>query len=583
MLHLRIIPTIVFLLFTSISIGSPGLPIQAQQDCGAIVQTSLVNALDACADVGPGEACYGSGDLTATTFGGTQLPAFSSPGDIIPLDGVRTLRSSALDSTAGQMGVVVLNLPFSLPEESNQASLVLVMGDVVLENLVDPAAIAQIEFLADPPTSLVATAPAEAGVYGFPMAMGLPPDATISEGTVITVDGRTSDNRWLRFYLDGGVAWVQVADIALDGDLEQLDVVSAISFDVPLPGEPGLVPRITPLQAFDFQSGSQWCGDMPVDGLLVRTATYPGRTWMLVNDIALTARSATFIMQTNLSLQVLTGSVQVSAADGGQLVAQGQQTSVPVNADGRAAGPPSTPTRATTTTQALADMDLPLASLVDDDLYELELVPLVDENDTLGLPLVPIVIENTRWVTHGEVAVDGWTLGWSAPFIVDDQLRIVSADGMAYLTYAGPCVQVFDTWTMRVAGLVVDRHFELLYLDRGGRSENMRWLPCDLPALLQEAAIQAQAVFRALDLLVTVFARMEELRLPVADRATARVDAAGAYVLYEVYRDPAPAEARRYGEGEPTPPDILQMLDQEHRNDVIRQFVSMLLQVVRSM
>lgn len=578
MSHLRISLTIVFLLILSVSTITPTPSAHAQQTCTAIMQAALASALDACAATASGEACYGHGDLSATPFDTSAALSFSAPGDTIPLADVQSLRSSALDTATGQMGVIVMRLPFSLPVESERTATILVMGDVVVDNLIDPALLA--EFAVEVPVMLTATAPEEVGVYGFPMAMGLPPDATLPEGTTITVDGRTSDNRWLRFYMDGSIAWVQVADVTLDGDLQQLDEVGPMSFEVPLPGEPGLIPEITPFQAFDFVSGTQWCDDMPLDGLLVQTSSGPGRTWMLVNDIGLTARDATFIMQTNMSLQVLAGTVQASAHGDGQLVPPGQQTTVPAGADGRASGPPSPPTGSTTTTQTLADMELPLVPLIDP-IYDLELVPLVD--DTADLPLVPIVIENTHWVTHGEVAIDNWKLGWSAPFMVDDQLHIVSADGMAYLSYAGPCVQVMDTWTMRVGGRVADRHFELLYLDRGGRSENMRWLPCDIPALLQEAAIQTQAVFRGLELLVTVFASLDELRLPVADRATSRVDVSGAYVLYEVYRDPTPADTRSYGEGEPTPPEIMQMLDQEHRNDVIRQFVTMMLQVIRSM
>jgi hypothetical protein len=456
------------------------------------------------------------------------------------------------------------------------------MGDVALQNLIDPAVIAQIDVLADPPILLTATAPTEVGVYGFPMAMWLPPDATIPEGAVITVDGRTNDNQWLRFYLDGSVAWVQVADVVLAGNLEQLDVVDPISFEVPLPGEPGIVPHITPFQAFDFQSSTTWCGDMPAAGLLVQTPAGPGRTWLMVNDIELTARDATFIMQTNFSLQVLAGSVQVAAGGGGEMVPQGQQTSVPMGTDGRASGQPSTPTSATIMMQTLTDMDLPLTPLIDP-IDELELVPLVDDAASSGPGLAPIVIENTRWITQGEVVIGGWKSGWTVPFMVDDQLRIVSANGMSYITYAGICVQVFDAWPMRVGGRVANRQFQIIYFDQGAASsDNIRWLPCDLPALLEEAMHQVPAVFSAVDLLVALVAQFNQLSLPVMDGASIRVEVGGAYALGEVYFDRAPAAARSYGERGPTPPEVLQMLDQEHRNNVIRQYISIVLGVFQS-
>jgi hypothetical protein len=580
-IRLSLISVALLALWTAGSVGAQ--PVDAEP-CAAAMRAAFTSAVEICAGTALGQACYGSGDLYAEPFDPMDSLDFILPGDSLALAGVQSLTSYAANG-GGALGVIVLNLPFSLPEDPERGVTVLAFGEIEIKNLIDPAVLADPDILPDIPTVMTATAAADVDVYMFPFAMGFADD-TLPAGATFTASGRTDDNQWLRIMLDGNVAWVQTRDVMLEGSLGDLSVVDPMSFEMPMTGEPAILPEITPLQALNFRSDTARCGDVPAAGLLVQTPPDAGRVWMRVNGVDVTARDATFLMQTNMSLQVLAGSVQVAADGAAQMVPAGQQTSIPQGADGRPSGPPSAPTGATTTSQSFSLMDIPLAPLVDP-LPELELVPLVDPDDTgddLDLGLAPIVIENTRWISQGEVVVDNFKLGWTVPFMVDDELRIISADGAAYITYAGNCVQLFDTWTMRVGGRVVDGRFALLYLDQGGSSsDNIRELPCGLPALFAELEMVIQSLFRGVDLLAQSIERFSELHIPVRDGASSRIEVGGAYALYEVYFDHAPAGSREYDTGAPLSPEILQMLEQENRNNVLQQLISRVLEATGGM
>src|SRR6266496_3551639 len=115
---------------------------QAQQ-CPPLVTAALQAVQDVCADTGRNQACYGNAQLQAEFQPGFTNASFSKPGEIINIDGLRTLRSTIADPTSQLWGVALMRLQANLPDTlPGQTITMLVLGGTQIENAIvgDPNA-----------------------------------------------------------------------------------------------------------------------------------------------------------------------------------------------------------------------------------------------------------------------------------------------------------------------------------------------------------------------------------------------------------------------------------------------------------
>lgn len=95
--------------------------------CAALVERSITQIEEQCADIGAGEACYGSADIAVTPA--DVASTFADAGDRIALNTINALTSSAVDTD--EWGAAVLRLA--------DGATLYVLGDVQLSNISEDA------------------------------------------------------------------------------------------------------------------------------------------------------------------------------------------------------------------------------------------------------------------------------------------------------------------------------------------------------------------------------------------------------------------------------------------------------------
>ncbi len=227
--------------------------------CPALVDIALAEVGTACADLGRDEACYGHFRVDAEFFQARDDLAFSAPADSVPLADLRTIHTAPLDVTAQQWGVAVLNLQANLPETlPGQAVRFLLMGDVTLENRVEPSAAERV--------AVGAVTTTGANLRSQP-STATNVVTSLAAGANLTLTGVTAAGDWYRVALaEGGTAWVW-------GELVSAADAAALAA-LPVVDPADLSPDYGPMQAVYFSSGlaEPGCHEMP-NGLLVENTT----------------------------------------------------------------------------------------------------------------------------------------------------------------------------------------------------------------------------------------------------------------------------------------------------------------------
>jgi uncharacterized protein YraI len=304
----------------------------AAEDCPALVQAALTATDSACISVGRNQACYGNVTLDAVPQTGAEAFTFTKPGDLVDLAVVKSLTLSSMNEAAKEWGVALMKVQANLPDTlPGQNVTFLMFGDVEIQN----AAPSNIE-----PTTVSVTAKGAANVRSGP-ATSADAVGKLSGGQTLTADGRNGDSTWLRIQLDDGTpGWVFADLVTVDGDVAALALVDPAA----------LVPPSTPIQAFYFKSGvgDSPCAEAP-NGLLIQSPAGAERVNLRVNGVELNIGSTVFLQTPNgndaseMVVSTLAGVVRVAADNVTQTVIPGAQVSVPLDANGQAAGAPSAP------------------------------------------------------------------------------------------------------------------------------------------------------------------------------------------------------------------------------------------------
>lgn len=198
--------------------------ISARDACTALLQETMRQFLDVCANTRDGQVCYGHPDLTLEAFGSATL---NEAGDLVDVAAVNTLSLSPMNISEQTWGMAVLRPRANL---TGQSATLLAFGDVTLRNARQQR-LEVANFTDDFPPfetlTLTGESPVELNIRSGPSTnffrvAFLPPNREV------LVFGRSQDNMWLRIQLNPEVVgWVSADFLTLnDGSIADLPIVS---------------------------------------------------------------------------------------------------------------------------------------------------------------------------------------------------------------------------------------------------------------------------------------------------------------------------------------------------------------------
>lgn len=301
------------------------------QSCPVIVQTALEVTEQNCSATTLNSACYGHIFLDAQPRLNTGMFDFDDPGDIVDLIQVESLQLSALDTSSGQWGVMLMTVEANVEDAIRPDDVqLLLFGDTRLQ---------------DAATFLPVTVTEALTLRSAPQ-----PDAdalnTLQAGQNLLANARTDDTAWVRvrFSADvAGLGWLPAEGITTENDLTELPVVSGD--DV---ADDDLAARYGPMQAFFFESAGRDapCAEAPNSGMLIQTPEGVASVTLWLDEVVIQLDGSSFVQAQpggNLTVNVLEGSAQVEARGDSRTAISGTAIDVPLNEDGLADDVPSEP------------------------------------------------------------------------------------------------------------------------------------------------------------------------------------------------------------------------------------------------
>jgi len=286
-----------------------------ESSCPQIVQIALSMADILCEAMGTNRACYGHMLVDATPRPDVSALDFNQEGDIADVHALQAIRLSPMDLEIGTWGVALLNLQAYLQYAAPQEVTYVLFGDVEVTNAVEPV-----------PTLLATVATRQYVNVRLGPTTNAGVIATLAPGAVVEARGRLADDSWLRVLLPdtGRVGWVYAPVLALEGDIETLQVMEAWS------------PYYGPMQAFYFRSGvdDSVCRESPQSGLLIQTPEGVGKITLLVNEVDIQLGSTVFFQAQPgeaMTIQVIEGSAQVTLFERTTTAVAGTQITIPID------------------------------------------------------------------------------------------------------------------------------------------------------------------------------------------------------------------------------------------------------------
>ena len=323
MKHIKLL-LLILVLFPLTSITQNPIAAQGNEaTCIDVVQMALDATELLCSNVNRHEACYGNALVGAEIEQDNESLEFDTPGDSVNVAALRSLRLSPLNIDENHWGVVEMSLQANIPDSQPENITLIVFGDVSLEN-------------ADSSTTTldISVAEEEISVYAEPWLLAETIDELLHEQNVIA-QGRLEDGTWLQVRLaNDSLGWIETAGVENIGDFETLDIID---------------PQHThsPMQAFYFENGADDdCSTFPTNGMLIQTPEGIGQVNLLINEVDIQLGSTAFIQAQRggmMEFVLLEGHARVEADSISYELTPGVKTTIPMNTDMHASGPPSEP------------------------------------------------------------------------------------------------------------------------------------------------------------------------------------------------------------------------------------------------
>lgn len=276
-------------------------------------------------DTSRNQICYGNIVLTAVPRDGAPSLKFEKTGDRASVTDIESLRLSSMSLADDSWGVALMKVQANLPDTlPGQNVTFLLFGDVEIDN----------SALDAPEVKLTTTH--DVNVRARPSSSANNILTSIKSGTIVAANGRLAGNSWVRIKLDGDKHGGWVSADYLKGDLNALAVVK---------------PTDTtwgPMQSFYFKTGKadRPCAEAPDSGILIQTPKGSGQIILNANDVEIRLGSTVYLQAQPgnvMTVSVVEGHATLTADGQTQLVPAGTQSTVHLDAAGKADGKPSVP------------------------------------------------------------------------------------------------------------------------------------------------------------------------------------------------------------------------------------------------
>jgi hypothetical protein len=304
---------------------STGPALSDSDACPEIVTFALEATGQMCDDTGRNQACYGHILVDARVHPDAASFRFDQAGDRVGLTDLQSLRLSEMDTVSGMWGVALLRLQADLSSAVPEKNVtLLVFGDVDIENAASDVALQDMTVQVASNVNVREQPDLGAAIVG-----------RLAPGQTVTATGRLEDSSWVRVLLpEGNSGWVDSS--LLKGGIPALDAVEASA------------PYFGPMQAFYLESGMDdaLCPEAPDSGILVQTPEGVAEVTLLVNEVDIQLGATAYFQAQagdNMAVRVVEGRARVTAQGVTQTAYAGTEIKIPLDANGRPAGPPTPP------------------------------------------------------------------------------------------------------------------------------------------------------------------------------------------------------------------------------------------------
>lgn len=178
------------------------VPTLSQQSCPALVRQALQSLGTNCAQLGRNVVCYGNDQVRAKFTEDVAEDFFTKPADVASLNTVASVSAASLSLDESRWGVAVMNVQANVPETlPGQAVTFILLGDVEVENAVDPAQAAA------PRPSLPVTTRVNSNVRSGP-GTNFNRLNVASAGSTLNADALSADRQWVRIVYRDTAGWM---------------------------------------------------------------------------------------------------------------------------------------------------------------------------------------------------------------------------------------------------------------------------------------------------------------------------------------------------------------------------------------
>ncbi|MCY4069693.1 MAG: SH3 domain-containing protein [Chloroflexi bacterium] len=263
---------------------------KAQSDFGAcpvLVRQSYEFTENVCGIVTDGQACVGSGQVSATPVTGASLQ-FEIPGDRANLADIQRFQTRTMTADSRSWTTVTAQLETATEDGAQATVNLLALGDVVMWQAGESASVDS-----EGSETRQATVLAERGALARQDAS---PYAKVvwqlSDGSTVEAFGRSADGQWIRILLpspNGGAGWVFGHLIAVDGGAELLPIQTNAT---PLASSTAIAS--VPAYRMESFPASAGCPEAPESGILLQSSR-DARALFAINDVELSFAGTVFL------------------------------------------------------------------------------------------------------------------------------------------------------------------------------------------------------------------------------------------------------------------------------------------------
>lgn len=237
---------------------------------------------------------------------------------------------SAMNEALGEWGVALMAVAATIETGQAEDVTFVMFGDVEINN----------------PVTIIPVMTLESTNIRQRPGTNNPIIASVDNAADLLANGRLPDTSWIRVRLSedqNSIGWVSATLIASEDSLEDLNIIDPeAEEDLPTNLAYG------PMQVFTIETGAQDapCAQAPNSGLMIQTPEGAAEVTLLMNEIDISLRATAYVQaqaDNNLELFVLDGTATVESDGVDYTIIPGSSITIPLDANGAAAGPPNPP------------------------------------------------------------------------------------------------------------------------------------------------------------------------------------------------------------------------------------------------